>query len=323
MILYGLEHLKNGGVNEIGIILGPIREGIEETIGDGSKFNVHVTYIEQPEPKGLAHAVMTAEKFLNNSPFVMYLGDNLLKEGTQRFVGIYNSRKADCVLGVTPVKNTSQFGIAELKDGKVIRVIEKGRELRSNLALIGVYVFGSSIFDAIKTLKPSHRGEYEITDAIQILIEQGKKVEVETVRGWWKDTGRPEDLLEANQLVLSDIAYDVQIDLPPEASLTGSISIGKGTRVLGSVSLRGPIIVGENCTIGPNVHIGPYSSIGDNCMLLNTEIENSILMKDITIDGAKRIINSVIGPNSKISSGEAGLPKGTQLIIGERSVAKI
>ena len=325
MLLYGLEHLKNAGINEVGIILGPIKEGVVETIGDGSKFGLKVTYIDQPDPLGLAHAVKVSRDFILDEPFVMYLGDNLLKQGVTDFVEIFTKNKLDCVIGVSPVKDPSRFGIAELdeKTGGIIRLVEKPREPKSNLALIGVYAFNSSIFDAVNRIKPSWRNELEITDAIQILVNDGRKVEVERVSGWWKDTGKPEDLLEANQLVLSDLKGSINGEISENATVTGNLGLGFGSRVKGQVNIRGPAIIGDNCQIGPNVYIGPYTSIGEDCIVKDVEIENSIVMKGSRIENSNRIVDSLIGAYSTILSADSIRPRGYKLVIGERSFAQI
>lgn len=325
MLLYGLEHLKNAGIHEVGIILGPIREGVVETIGDGSKFGLNVTYIDQPDPLGLAHAVKVSKGFIKDDSFVMYLGDNLLRQGVNDFAQLFTQNKLDCIVGVAPVKDPSRFGIAELdeKTGRIVRLVEKPKEPKSNLALIGVYVFDSTIFDAVNRIKPSWRNELEITDAIQILVSDGRKVAVEKVSGWWKDTGKPEDLLEANQLVLADLKNSVQGEVSENATVTGNLGLGANSKVLDQVNIRGPVIIGENCEVGPNVYVGPYTSIGDNCVLRNVEIENSIVMKGSRIENNNRIVDSLIGAYSTILSAESIKPKGYKLVIGERSFAQI
>jgi glucose-1-phosphate thymidylyltransferase len=319
MLLYGLEHLRNAGIKEIGVILGPIKEGVRELLGDGSEYGVRTTYIDQPEPKGLAHAVMISESFIHNEPFVMYLGDNLLKQGVQDFLNAFKERSANCVIGVSPVSEPSRYGIAELENGHVKRLVEKPKSSKSNLALVGVYVFDRSIFEAVRSIKPSWRNELEITDAIQCLISMGKTVEVEHVKGWWKDTGKPEDLLEANQLVLADTKSDIRGRMSQKTALTGDLCLGRGSKLVGDVQIRGPVTIGENCLIGPNVFIGPYTSIGDGCELKNVEIENSIVMRDCKIESSRRIVNSLIGNSSTIANGEKMVPKGYKLILGEKS----
>lgn len=323
MLLYGLEHLRNAGIKEIGVVLGPIREGVKDVLEDGSPFGVKITYIDQPDPKGLAHAVLISEDFTKGESFVMYLGDNLLGRGVMDFVRIFEEKKADCVIGVCPVADVSRYGIVELEGGRPKRLVEKPRSSASNLALVGVYVFNSSIYGAVKAIKPSRRNELEITDAIQVLVTEGKKVEVEHVKGWWKDTGKPEDLLEANQLVLSGLQGEVKGELSSETTQTGNLSIGVGSKTVGSVNIRGPVIIGSDCVIGPDVFIGPYTSIGDGCKVRNVDVENSIVMKNCTIESGKRIVDSLIGNNSTIADSSARVPKGCKLILGEKSFVQI
>jgi glucose-1-phosphate thymidylyltransferase len=325
MLLYGLEHLRNAGIKEAGIILGPISEGVVEALGDGSKFGMKLTYINQPEPLGLAHAVQISEDYLGSEPFVMYLGDNLLRQGVSDFISTFERKGLDCLVGVCPVKDPSRFGIAEMDDGKIVRLVEKPKEPRSDLALIGVYVFNSSIFDAVKKIRPSGRNELEITDAIQTLLSEGKKVEAQRVSGWWKDTGKPEDLLEANQLILSDLKGSLEgASLSSGTNITGAVQIGGGSKTVGVVNIRGPVIIGKNCVLGPDAYVGPYTSIGDDCTLSSVEIENSIVMKGSKIESSnQRIVDSLIGSYSTIRNANGSLPRGYKLIIGERSFAQI
>jgi glucose-1-phosphate thymidylyltransferase len=323
MLFYGLEHLRNAGVKDIAVVTGPVKEGIVETLGDGSRFGVRITYIEQPEPKGLAHAVLMAKDFISDEPFVMYLGDNLLKEGVGGFIRTFVEKKANCVVGVFKVANASRFGVVELIGGKIVRVVEKPKKPKSDLALIGVYVFDKTVFEAIERLRPSKRGELEITDAIQLLIDDRKAVEPKLVGGWWKDTGMPDDLLEANRLVLADLRPNMQGRLSRRASCSGSVDIGQGTVIIGNVSLVGPVIVGTGCKIGPNVYVGPYTSIGDECVLKNMEVENSMIMKGCSIESSKRIVHSIIGSYSAIENGDGNLHGGHKLVVGERSFARI
>lgn len=316
LLFYGLEHMVNAGIKEIGIVLGPIKEGIVEAIGDGSKFGTHITYIDQPEPKGLAHAVLTSEKFIGNEEFVMYLGDNLLKQGIKPSIDLFNREGSDCVIGVAEVNNPQRYGVVEMRDGKIIRLVEKPKEPMSNLALIGVYVFNGGIFDAAKQIRPSWRNELEITDAIQTLLTQGKKIDIQVVKGWWKDTGKPEDLLEANQLVLQDLSTSLEGNIDEDSRIIGNVSIGKSTFIKSS-SIRGPVIVGSNCQIGPNAYIGPYTSVGDGCRIIGAEIENSIIMENTVIECRKRVVDSIIGEGCLIISNEKQLPQGLKFVVGD------
>jgi len=319
IILYGLEHLRNAGIKDIGIVLGPIKEGVRELIGDGSKFGVRVTYIEQGEPRGLAHAVKVSRDFLGEEPFVMYLGDNLLKSGIGALLEIFKESDPDAVIAVSKVKEPQRFGLVEMEGDRIVRLVEKPKFPKSDLALVGVYLFRSSIFDAIEKIKPSWRNELEITDAIQELLNTNHNIYVHFVSGWWKDTGRPEDLLEANQLVLSDLEPGNEGEIHENVVIQGNVRIGAGTIIHEGCCLRGPIIIGEKCEIGPNTYIGPYTSIGDNVTIRGGEIEYSIVMSETMIICEKRIINSLIGKNVNIVSSNKSIPTGHRLILGDRS----
>ncbi|MEM3526392.1 MAG: glucose-1-phosphate thymidylyltransferase, partial [Candidatus Jordarchaeaceae archaeon] len=264
IITYGLEHLINAGIRDIGIILGPIKEGVRELIGDGSKFGIRVTYIEQNEPKGLAHAVKISRDFLGDEPFVMYLGDNLLKNGINPLLEDFKNTNPEAVIAVAKVKEPQRFGIVEMENGRIVRLVEKPKFPKSDLALVGVYLFRPSIFEAIEKIKPSWRNELEITDAIQELVNKNYDIHVHFVSGWWKDTGKPEDLLEANQLVLSDLKPENKGEIHSSVIIQGNVSIGAGTVIKEGCCLRGPVMIGERCKIGPNTYIGPYTSIGDD-----------------------------------------------------------
>lgn len=324
MLFYGLDHLSKAGIKEIGIVLGPIKEGVRESVGYGSNFGARITYIDQPEPKGLAHAVLVAENFLKGEPFVMYLGDNLLKQGVRPIINSFFNYNSDCVICVTAVRNPTQYGIVELDSkGKLIRLIEKPKEPPSNLALAGAYLFNDSIFEAAKKIKPSWRNELEITDAIQCLLESGKKISVQHIDGWWKDTGKPDDLLEANQLVLDDLQPASEGVIDPSCYITGKVTIGKNTIIKCNTRIKGPVIIGENCEIGPNVYIGPYTSIGNNVKILSGEIESSIIMQDSVINCNKRIIDSIIGRQSCLESGDDARPSGLRFVIGESTICRL
>jgi glucose-1-phosphate thymidylyltransferase len=324
MILYGLDHLSKAGIKEIGVILGPIREGVRETIGDGSNLGIQITYINQQDPKGLAHAVLVAEDFLKGDPFVMYLGDNLLKQGVRPLINAYFNYSSDCVICVTPVNDPGRFGIVELDSkGAVSRLVEKPAEPKSNLALAGVYLFNDSIFEAAKNIKPSQRNELEITDAIQSLLQMGKKITVQHIDGWWKDTGKPEDLLEANQLVLDDLQSMCEGTIDSSCQIAGKVSVGKNTIIKPNTRIKGPVIIGENCEIGPNVYLGPYTSIGGNVKILSGEVEGSIIMQNVLINCNKRIIDSIIGRQSRVESGYSMYPSGLRFVVGESTLCRV
>ena len=299
MLFYGLEHLLKAGIKEIAIVLGPIQEGIREKIGNGKEFDGNVTYIQQPDPRGLAHTVQLSEDFMGDEPFVMYLGDNLMmmmmiiRQGVIPLMRTFVNDKSDSVICISSVGNASQYGVVEMNfSGNITRLVEKPSSSISNLALVGVYLFNHHIFEAVREIKPSWRNELEITDAIQYLLQTHRRISVEKVSGWWKDTGRPSDLLDANHLVLDDLTPKIDIDLPPSCQLTGKVSISHGTTLSSNTRIRGPAIVGRNCEIGPNVYIGPYTSIGDNSKVLSGELEGSIMMENVIIICKKRLVDS-------------------------------
>lgn len=273
---------------------------------------------------GLAHAVMVSEEFLRDEPFVMYLGDNLLKQGAKPQVDIFNEKKSDCVLGVAKVDDPSRYGIVIFnKDGSIEKFVEKPKEPASHWALIGVYVFNDKIFDAVKKIKFSWRGELEITDAIHTLLIDGANIDVQFVQGWWKDTGKPEDLLEANQLILHDLEPFNEGIVEEGATLTSLVGIGSNTTVHKDSTIRGPTIIGRNCQIGPHAYVGPYTSVGANVKLENSEIENSIIMEGAQINCGKRIIDSIIGRNATIIDSNSNLPRGNKLILGDMTYVSI
>jgi glucose-1-phosphate thymidylyltransferase len=321
MSQYAVENLKEAGIKEIAIVLGDVApEKVVEYYGDGSKFGVKLKHIHQGEPKGIAQAVGLARDFVDDEPFVVYLGDNLLKDGIIHLVKQFESSKPDAQIALCKVSNPSAFGVAEVRDGKVVRLIEKPKGPSSDLALVGVYMFRRSIFDAINGLKPSERGELEITDAIQRLIDRGLAVRSHMVSGWWKDTGRPEDILEANQLVLSDLNPFNKGRLEGDVTTTGRMAIEEGTVVKTGCTLRGPLIIGRNCEIGPATYVGPYTSIGDDVIIKGGEVENSIILGDTVIECEKRIVDSLVGKGSRVFSNEANMLRGYKLIVGENTL---
>jgi len=325
MSQYALEDLKEAGIKDIAIILGDIApEKVVEYYGDGSKFGVKVTYVRQGEPKGIAQAVGLVREFVHNEPFAVYLGDNLLRDGIRQLVESFRNSGTAAQIALCHVKNPEAFGVAELdREGKILRLVEKPKVPPSELALVGVYMFRKSIFDAIDCLKPSRRGELEITEAIQKLIDMNLSVHSHVVSGWWKDTGRPEDVLEANQLVLSDLEPYNNGRVECGVVATGRIAIGEGTVIKTECTLRGPLIVGRNCDIGPGTYIGPYTSIGDNVVIRGGEIENCIVFADSIIKCDKRIVDSLVGKGSRVVSNEAGAPRGYRLILGENAFVSL
>jgi glucose-1-phosphate thymidylyltransferase len=299
VLFYGIESLQEAGISEIGIVVGETKEEIKTAVGDGSHWGIHITYIEQEEPLGLAHAVKISEDFLGNEPFVMYLGDNILKSGIKSLVDEFIEEKPNSLILLTEVPNPQMFGVAELDGASVVRLVEKPKQPASNLALVGVYMFDSFIFEAVNAIKPSWRNELEITDAIQYLIEHGHVVHPHLVSGWWKDTGKIEDILEANRLILESLSGQNQGDVDEASKINGQVIIGEGVRVINSI-IRGPAIIGAETEI-VHSYVGPFTSIQDRCRIVRTEIENSIVLQGSTInDIGSRIDESLIGRDTKI-----------------------
>jgi len=315
VLFYAIEDVIEAGVKEIGIITGPNREQVIETVSS-VEWDAEINFIHQGDPKGLAHAILVAEEFLDNEEFVMYLGDNILKDGIVKHAEKFRDLKPDSLILLTEVDEPQRFGVAELdEDCRVKRLVEKPKVPPSNYALVGIYFFKPVIIEACKSIKPSWRNELEITDAIQWLVENGYKVEASIVEGWWKDTGKPEDILEANRLVLDDIKRDLPIKT--EAKIHGRVVVGEGTEIDDNTVIKGPVIIGRNCKI-INSYVGPYTSIGDGCIIENTEIEDSVVLENCEIRNAGRILESLIGRGVVITNAQK-FPIGRKLIIGDNS----
>jgi glucose-1-phosphate thymidylyltransferase len=317
VLFYGIESLVAAGVEEIGIIIAPETGGeIQAAAGDGSAFGCSITYIEQDAPRGLAHAVLTAEPFLREAPFVMYLGDNLLRDGITALVDEFRAEEPDAMILLTPVDDPQNYGVAELDGDKVARLVEKPKEPRSDLALVGVYMFTPAIFDAARAIEPSWRDELEITDAIQWLIDSGLRVDPHTVRGWWKDTGQVQDMLDANRLILDDLAERVEGKLI-DSRVEGRVVIEPGV-VLERATVRGPAIVGAGSRI-VDAYIGPYSAIGADVTIERAEIEYSIVLSGSSVrDLEGRVEASLIGRNVAIARSPA-LPKAYRFVVGDNA----
>jgi len=326
ILFYVIEDLVMAGISEIGIITGPNKDQIIDTIGDGSRWNAKISYIEQEKPLGLAHAVKIAKDFIGNEDFIMYLGDNLLNYNINNFLINFQNSNAEASILLTPVKDPQNFGIAKLgKNGEITQLLEKPKNPQTNLAIVGVYAFKNSIFKAIDHIKPSYRGELEITDAIQWLLKNGHKVKSEIIQGWWKDTGTAESLLEANHLIL-DTKLEVlnKGKIENGANISGRANIGEGTMIKKGACIRGPVVIGQNCLIDSNVYIGPFTSIGNNVKVLNGEIEYSIILANCKISTSQRIMESLIGENCTITSENSGpINKGNKLVIGDNSNIKL
>jgi glucose-1-phosphate thymidylyltransferase len=317
VLFYGIEAMAQAGIKDVGIIIAPeTGEEIRATAGDGSRFGVTLTYIVQNEPLGLAHAVLTAEPFLGDAPFVMYLGDNLLQGGIEDLVAAFRKSGPDALILLTPVPDPDQYGVAELRDGAVVRLVEKPPEPKTDLALVGVYMFTSVVHAAARAIEPSDRGELEITDAIQHLVDQGHRIEPHIVQGWWKDTGRLEDMLAANRLVLDTIEARVEGELIA-SQVDGRVVIERGARLERS-TVRGPAIIGAGARL-TDCYIGPYTAIGERCVVENAEVEHSILLAgSIVRDLAGRMESSLLGRNVRVGRDQRQ-PRAYRFLVGDNS----
>ena len=326
MIFYGIETLVNAGVKEIFVNVNPGETEIQKYVGDGSRWGITVKCVEQEGgPLGLAHIVKNAEKYIGNEPFIFYLGDNVILESIVHLVEKFDKEKLDMCLSFAHIPNPQQFGVAEIVDGKLVRIIEKPERPPSDLAQTGIYLYSPKIFEAVRAIKPSARGEYEISDANTYMIEKGYNVGWVEVPGWWKDTGKPEDLLEGNQFIMSHFKFEDNRNgakIGDRVIIQGKIQIGEGTVLEENVLVRGPVIIGNNCII-KNSYIGPYTAIGNEVEVYNTEIENSIVFEAADINASTRIVDSIIGYNATVNSAHATLPLGHKLIIGDHTVVEI
>jgi glucose-1-phosphate thymidylyltransferase len=299
VLFYAIEALAAAGITQIGIVVGDTQAEIRAAVGDGAAWGVSVTYIEQDAPRGLAHAVLISEAFIGDHPFVVYLGDNLLNKGIGGFVEEFVRERPAAQILLARVPDPQMFGVAELQDGRVVRLVEKPEHPQSDLALVGVYMFSPAVFDAVRTIRPSFRNELEITDAIQNLIDRGLEVRPHIVDGWWKDTGKLEDMLEANRLILDRIERRVDGSVDAESRVEGKVIVEAGAVVESSV-VRGPVIIGARARI-VHAYVGPFTSIMNDAEVRESEIEHSIVLEGSTISNlAARIEDSLIGKNVKI-----------------------
>jgi len=317
ILYYAIEAAADAGIKEIGIVHNADSQEVPKYIGDGSKWGVKITYIPQETPGGLAQVVQLAEKFIAGDKFIFYLGDNMLVGGVKRFVDEFEKSGCNCYLTLSRVKDPEQFGVPEIRDGKIVRVEEKPKHPKSNYAVAGIYLYDHHIFEAVKSLKPSARGELEISDAHTLLIERGLKVGYTEITGWWKDTGKPTDLLEANRLILDNIAPRNDGTVDKQSEVAGRIVLEEGARIINS-KIRGPVIIGKNCII-ENSYIGPFTSVGDRTEVRNSEIEYSIVLRDCKVTSVGiRIEGSILGNDVEVVEA-LGKPKVHRFMIGDQS----
>ncbi len=319
---YALDAIRESGIGEVGVIVGDTAAEVMEGLGDGSRWGVDIEFIRQEAPLGLAHAVKVARDFIADDPFVMYLGDNLIRDGITTFVDEFRNDPCDAQILLAHVPNASQFGVAELaEDGSIKRLVEKPKDPPSDLALVGVYLFGSRVFEAVDSIEPSARGELEITDAIQWLVDHGGSVRPHIIEGWWKDTGKLDDILEANRIMLDLLETEIEGSLEGTSEVHGRVRIGRGTTLVDSV-VRGPAVIGEDCVV-ERAYIGPYSAVHDRCRIVDAEVEHSILMPGAVVEGAGiRIVDSLMGTNSRVSP-SAARPRGQRVMLGDNSMVEM
>lgn len=327
-IQYGLENIRDAGITDIIINVNPGDTSIEEYYGDGKSLGVKLTYIEQiGGPLGLSHIILNATSYIGNDDFVFYLGDNIFVGGIEHLLKKFYDERLDCVLALAKVPDPERFGVPEISEnGKILRVIEKPKNPPSNFAVSGVYVYNSHVFEAVNAIKPSKRGELEISDAHSYLIEHGYQVGYEVITGWWKDTGKPRDLLEGNQLVLSSLhGREINGTIESNVVIEGAVRIGKGTVIKNggrATMIRGPVVIGENCIIEES-HIAPYTAIGNNCRVTRSEVAHSILFDGVEIEVEDRVVDSIIGKNASVTSARNSFPIGHRLVIGDNSTVEL
>lgn len=324
ILWYCIESIVAAGITDVGIVISPeTGDEVKSKTGNGDHFGANITYILQDKPAGLAHAVKISQPFLGEDSFIMFLGDNLIESQLDTFLTSFNQKQLDALILLRQVADPSAFGVATVDaDGKVIKLVEKPKQPESNLALVGVYFFKKTIHEAIAQISPSARGELEITDAIQKLIDTDKKVEASELEGWWLDTGKKDDILAANQIVLDARLKSKNLgEVDAVSNISGRVEIGKGSQVI-SCKIRGPVVIGENCYL-EHAYIGPYTSISDRVRIIDTDIEHSVILSDTKITGIhQRIVDSVIGQrvSMKVSPKR---PQALRFLVGDDSQLEI
>ncbi len=320
---YAIEAAVSAGITEIGIVTNADSDEVPSAIGDGSKWGVKITYISQEAPLGLAHVVKIAQPFIGKDNFIFYLGDNMVVGGVRRYIDAFEKSGANCFLTLARVKDPERFGVPEIKDGMIVKVEEKPKHPKSNYAVAGIYIYDKNIFEAVNNIKPSARGELEISDAHQYLIDHDFKIGFAEITGWWKDTGKPIDLLEANRLILenTDARVESDVKVNSHSDIAGRVVLQKGCKIINS-KVRGPAIIGEGAII-ENSYVGPFTSIGAGTQMSNSEVEYSIILKRCRIvDAGLRIEGSVLGNDVEIVRTD-GKPRVQRFMIGDQSRVEV
>ena len=321
VIEYAVEDLRDAGITDVAVVLGNKgREEIQAHLGDGSAFGVDITYVVQGNPLGIAHAVGCCRGFVGDDDFVVYLGDNVLKRGIAELVGSFEAGDHVAGIALQHVEDPGRFGVADVDDsGRVRALVEKPEVPPSDLALVGVYVFSPAVFEAIEAIEPSWRDELEITDAIQWLLENRGTIDSHVVEGWWKDTGKPEDIIEANRLLLEDAETRLAGTVEDGAEVSGRVDLREGARVEADAVVRGPVSIASGTVIEAGTYVGPYTSIGPDSRLAGAQIENSVVVGESTITTEERFVDSLIGRGATVGSTDGRLPAGNRLVVGENS----
>jgi len=318
---YAIEAAADAGITEVAIVINADSDEVPQAIGDGSRWGIHITYIPQLTPGGLAQVVALAEEFVGKDRFIFYLGDNMVVGGVQRFIDEFLKSSCNCYLTLSRVKDPERFGVPEIRDGRIVSVEEKPKQPKSSFAVAGIYLYDHHIFEAVKAITPSARGELEISDAHQYLIDKGYKVGFAEITGWWKDTGKPTDLLEANRLVLDNISPDIQGEVDDRSTIAGKVIVQRGARIVNSV-VRGPAIIGEHCVIEDS-YIGPFSSIGSKTVVRRSEVEYSIILRDCKIlNIGIRLEGSILGNDVEVVEA-TGKPRVHRFLIGDQSRVEV
>jgi len=323
ILFYGLEDMAAAGITEVGIVIGDTGDEIKAAVGDGSRWGLDVTYLPQDAPLGLAHCVLIARDFLGDEDFVMYLGDNLLHQGVKEFVDHFEADRGDAAAQILlcKVPDPQRFGVAELDpDGAVVRLVEKPADPPSDLALVGIYLFDRRIHEAVRAIEPSARGELEITDAIQWLLDQGHQVRSQVLDSWWIDTGKLTPLLEANRLILETLDRRIDGHVDDESRIEGRVVVQAGARIVRS-TVRGPAIIGEGTRIVDS-YVGPFTAVYHDCEVVNSEVEHSVLLEDSRIIDGGRITDSLIGRRAEVTR-SAERPRATRLVLGDDSIVDL
>lgn len=318
ILFHALGAIRDAGIDEVAIVVGPPNEDeVRTAVGDGGRWGIRITYVHQPAPLGLAHAVLTAADFVRGEPFLLYLGDNVILDGVTGFVREFERTRPDAQIFVARVPEPERFGVVELDGDRVVRLVEKPKEFVSDLALVGVYLFDDSILEACASLEPSWRGEYEITEAIQWLVDRGASVRVEMLEGWWKDTGKPDDLLEANRMLLSLATPSVQGEVDVATSVEGVAVVGPGAKVTRS-RLVGPVVIGANAIVEDST-LGPDVSLEPGCEIVGSVIHDSILMEGCRVVGVDALTGSLLGRNVDVEMRGRAASRQHRLVVGDQS----